>query len=168
MLHPEFGASLPVEIAEAHLDRYRSDAAVSGYYKTIEPAEAEDLILDKSWPVPAVFVVIFAEDEERSGGSNQGDLTTVIDTVIFDPAVAVESARRYFRSRVTSHFKRLLLTDQLAAGVLTNAAGEPLTDYLERFERVPGPRYVAAHGYLITNLRAIWKSKIDLLQRTYV
>lgn len=166
---PEFAAGLSVLIAEAAHRRLADDESLTGYCTGgIVEAEVDDPVLD-TLTGPALVTLIEAEDEDRSGSSNQGELQVLLRHELVEPLAAEGGTSGHRRSRIAGHVKRLFLApsalDPGGVGVLADPEGNPVTDHLVRFQRIPEPRYISSRQLLVTSIRSLWVVTIDLVTR---
>jgi hypothetical protein len=177
MPYPELGGTVPVWVAEAAHARLAADPPLQAFCTGgIVEADVEDLVYLQTITGPTLATIVEAMDEDRSGSSNQGVLRTLLTHLLIEQVSPDLGVRHHLRTRAVERMKRVFLqpteVDPGGAGVLyhEDPAGTsfPVTDYLERFQRTPRPRWISAPQLLVTTAQSLWVSTIDLVERTYV
>lgn len=170
--NPEFDASPSVDIAEAANARLAADPSLAAYCTGgIHEAEIDDLVLERLTG-PALITIIEAEDEDRSGSSHQAKLRVLLRHELCEPLDPDGGTAGHRRARIADHIKRVLIapspSDPGGAGVLRDPDGRPVTDYLERYQRIPEPRYIASRQLIVTSIRSLWVATVDIVTREYL
>jgi hypothetical protein len=172
LLHPELEATVPVLVAEAAHRRLAADPPLQSFATGgIVEADLEDLVLLKGVTGPTIATLVEAVDEDRSGSSSQATLRTLLRHLVIVQVAPTIGVRRHLKTRLTERIKRVLIqpsaSDPGGAGVLEDEDGRPVTDYLERFQRVPAPRWISAEQLLVISTQSLWVSTIDFVERTF-
>lgn len=172
--HPELEATTPVLVAQAAHRRLAADEPLQAFARGgIDEGDVEELLLDQTTTEPRILTLVEAYDEERDGSSHQARLSTLLRHLVVMPVDPALDLRGHLKTRVIERIKRALLQpnafDPGGAGVLLtdDDPPRPITDYLERFQRVAAPTWRSDLNLTITTVQSLWVSTIDILTRTY-